>query len=66
MSSVKPSSVDTNLVAAYSTAFVHETFKFAPEVKTCDLSLLVANIDGNAGIIGHFEDFIDSYGRQLN
>ena len=56
----------TNFVAANGTTLEilgQGTFKFATEVKTYNWVFLVANIEGNAGIIG--QDFIDSYGRQL-
>ena len=56
----------TNFVAANGTTLEilgQGTFKFATEVKTYNWVFLVANIQGNAGIIG--QDFIDSYGRQL-
>ena len=54
----------TNFVAENGTTFEilgQGTFKFATEVKTYNWVFVVANIQGNAGIIG--QDFIDSYGR---
>ena len=39
-------------------------FHFETEVKTYNLKFLVANLDGNMGIIG--QDFIDSQGNSLS
>ena len=68
MATDKPSltSIDTTLLTANGTQLEilgQGTFELKTEVKTYDWKFLVANLEGNMGIIG--QDFIDSQGRSL-
>ena len=60
------SPVDTHLKAANGSMLEilgQGIFDFETEVKTYNWKFLVANLDGNMGIIG--QDFIDSHGKYL-
>ena len=68
MCSDKPllTTIETNLLTANGTQLEilgQGTFKLKTEVKTYEWKFLVANLEGNMGIIG--QDFIDSQGRSL-
>ena len=68
MATDKPSltSIDTTLLTANGTQLEilgQGTFELKTEVKTYDWKFLIANLEGNMGIIG--QDFIDSQGRSL-